>query len=183
MATRKRRLTEADKRAAAKVKELWALYKASNPGISQEVAAARAGFTQSAFSQFLLGRVPIRLSPALKLAKLFGVAPTEIRDDLADIPYKITGSSTASGLVAREPEPRALAPDALEVAQVFSRLQPQTKELMRELLFLFSAVDRHQPWLRRGRPKGESYDQFEKRHEQNMQAMIELAAARQLSRR
>ena len=54
---------------------------------------------------------------------------------------------------------------------------------MRELLFTFSAIDRFYPWLRRGRPKGESYDQFEQRHEQNMAAAIELAAARQKSKR
>lgn len=87
MPARKRKLTEADKRAAVKVRALWADYKKKNTGISQEVAAERADMTQSAFSQFVLGRVPMRMSPVLKLARLFGVPPTEIRDDLIDLPY------------------------------------------------------------------------------------------------
>ena len=46
------------------------------------------------------------------------------------------------------------------------------------MAFMFSIIDRHYPWLRRGRPKGESYDKFEERAEQNYKAEIELAAAR-----
>lgn len=182
MGTRKRKLTDADRRALAKVKDFWSDYRKKNPGISQEAAASRAGFTQSAMSQFLQGRVPIRVSPAMKFAKLFGVAPTEIRDDLAHVAY-IENTTPKATLAAREPSAEDLSPEALEVARVYSRLQPQTREQMRELLFIFSAIDKHYPWLRRGRPRGESYDQFEARHEQNMTALVELAAARQISKR
>jgi transcriptional regulator with XRE-family HTH domain len=92
MAERKRTLTDADKRAAAKVRSLWSEFQKKNPGMSQEDAAHRIGIGQSAFSQFLLGRVAIRLAPTLKFAQLFGVAPTEIRDDipgLAAVPKNI----------------------------------------------------------------------------------------------
>jgi hypothetical protein len=95
MATRKRKLTEEDMRALKRVRELWSDFKKKNPGISQDVAAARAGFGQSAFSQFLLGRVPIRLSPAIKFARLFGVQPSAIRQELAGIGIGYVPSSPA----------------------------------------------------------------------------------------
>jgi transcriptional regulator with XRE-family HTH domain len=87
MAKRKRVLTPADRRAAEKVRELWADYQKKNPGISQEVAAERADMGQSAFSQFLRGTVPMRVAPVLKFAKLFGVEPAEIRPDITRLAY------------------------------------------------------------------------------------------------
>lgn len=174
MATRKRSLTPADLRAAEKLKALWKAYQQQHPGVSQEVAAARAGMTQSAFSQFLLGRVPMRITPVVKLAKLFEVPPHAIRDDLPEMTYSRV--QNAPPLELREPGP--LSEDALEIAKVFDRLTPQTRDLVREQVFLYALVDIKYPWLRRGRPKGESYNQFERRAEQNMAATIVLESAR-----
>lgn len=103
MVQRQRILTEADKRAAAKVRALWADYQKKNPGISQDTAAAEAGMGQSAFSQFLRGAVAMRVTPVLKLAKLFGVDPSEIRDDLPDLAYSAARRMPAAA--AREPAP------------------------------------------------------------------------------
>ncbi len=176
MAARTRKVTDADKRAAAKLRELWADYKKKHPGVSQETAAGRAGMTQSAFSQFLQGSVPMRITPVVKLAKFFGVAPTAIRDDMPDMVYTSGGRTTV--LQAKEPGGERLSAGALEIARIYDQLEPQTKALIREQIFIYSVVDRSYPWLRRGRPKGESYDAFEKRHEQNMAVKLALEAKR-----
>lgn len=97
-------LTAADERAAAKVRNLWEDFRKKNPGISQEEAALRADMSQSAFSQFLLGRVPMRVKPVIKLANLFGVSPTEIRDDLPELVY--AARTNVTRLDAREPGQR-----------------------------------------------------------------------------
>lgn len=168
---RRRNLTDADRRAAARVNELWKEYKSKHPGITQEIAADKAGFTQSAFSQFLKGRVPIRISPAQKFARLFGVAPTEIRPDLVHAAYTL-GEATA--LTAREGPP--LSEEAIEIARVFEGAQPQTRDMIRDVVYMFAFVDKRYPWMRRGRPKGESYTNYEKRMVQNISAQVLLEA-------
>lgn len=175
MASRTRKLTDADRRAAAKLRTLWADFKKKNPGISQETAAGRAGMTQSALSQFLLGTVPMRITPVLKLAKLLGVPPTDIRDDLGDMPY----AHTPPAATLKVEEPRLASAAAMEIARIFDSLEPQTQNLIREQIYIYSVLDHSYPWLRRGRPKGESYDQYERRHEQNMAAKLALEAKRQ----
>lgn len=116
MGARKRTLTDADRRALARVREFWQDYTKENPGVSQEIAASRAGFTQSAFSQFLLGRVPIGVSPAMKFAKLFGISPMAIREDLAELTYAVPRGATA-------PSPAdGLSNEALEIARAWDRL-------------------------------------------------------------
>jgi len=150
MPARKRKLTEADKRAAAKVRALWADFQKKHPGISQESAAGRIGITQSAFSQFVLGRVPMRVDPVMKFAQLFDVAPTEIRDDLVDIRY----SSAPRTIKLTAEEPRSdLPPEALEIAELFKNLSPQTREIVRGILYMYSVVDKNYPSLRAGQPE------------------------------
>jgi transcriptional regulator with XRE-family HTH domain len=160
-------MTEADRRAAAKARELWADFQKKNPGISQETAAERAGMGQSAFSQFLLGRVPMRITPVLKFAKLFGVAPTEIRDDLGDLPYS-SGREIAP-IKASEPPP-GISAEALEIARAFDQMQPQAREYIREQVFIYTVVDKSMPWLRHGKPIGSSYSEFERWHQENIEA-------------
>lgn len=133
MPARKRKFTDADWRAHAKVSALWADFQKKHPRITQEAAAHMADMTQSAFSQFALGRVPIGLSPTLKFARLFGVPPIEVRDDLPDLVYSIK-----SHRPKREP---ALGASALEIAQAFTRLQPGTRRLFRKLLLKVSALE------------------------------------------
>jgi len=73
---------------------------------------------------------------------------------------------------------RALSDEALEIARAFDLMQPQTKERVREHVFIYSVIDRSFPWLRSGKPVSGSYDQFEKWHEDNMKADLALEAAR-----
>lgn len=176
MATRRRMMSEADQLAAKRVRELWADYQKKHPGISQEVAAARANMTQSAFSQFLKGRVPMRVTPVMKMAKLFGVPPRSIRNDLGDLVYETSLPDQA--LAAMEPTLQPLTAESLEIARVFQEMTHQTQDFVRELLFHFAIIDKRYPWLRRGRPRSHTYAQFEKWHEDNRQLDLSLQAAR-----
>lgn len=100
----------------------------------------------------------------------------------------IMGISTEDYLVrageapptAREPsaEYRGLSDEALEIARAFDRMGPQTKERVREHVFMYSIVDRSFPWLRTGKPMSDNYSKFEKWHEENMAANLALEAAR-----
>jgi transcriptional regulator with XRE-family HTH domain len=177
MGTRKRTLTAADKRALAKVRELWAEFQKKNPGITQEAAAERAGMGQSAFSQFLLGTVPMRVTPVLKFAKLFDVDPRTIRDDLVEL-AAYTPATPSKALEVREPDISDVSEEALEIARAFDKMQPQTKERVREHVFMYSVIDKSFPWLRTGRPVSDNYGKFEKWHVDNMQAQLALEAAR-----
>lgn len=120
MARRQRTLTEADKRAAALVRALWAEYQTKNPGISQEAAAGRAGMTQSAFSQFLRGTVPMRVTPVIKFANLFGVDAREIRDDLSEVVYRAARETSVQ--TAREPAMEYRAAEQTHGRRVAERL-------------------------------------------------------------
>lgn len=176
MPARRRTMTAADRLAAERVRELWKEYKKKNPGVSQETAAETAGMGQSAFSQFLVGRVPMRVSPIRKFAKLFGVTPASIRDDLADLPYERSRKTTS----LNAEEPGQLSAEALQYAKLFSTLTPQTREFLREQLFIYSLIDKKYPWLRRGRPKGESYDQFEQSAVHNNELRLEMEVQRRV---
>jgi transcriptional regulator with XRE-family HTH domain len=123
MKKRDRVLTDADERALEKVRKLWAEYQKKHPDTSQEKAAHEAGMGQSAFSQFLRGAVPMRVSPVFKFAKLFGVKPTEIRPDLAQL-----AEAGAQVRAVQEPEAvYSVTPEALEVAKVFDRLNAEAR--------------------------------------------------------
>lgn len=71
-----------------------------------------------------------------------------------------------------------VTPEALEIARAFDRMQPQTQERARELVFLLSIIDRSFPWLRTGKPVSEQYGKFEKWHEENMATQLALEAER-----
>lgn len=81
---------------------------------------------------------------------------------------------------ARQESPRYIAhsPDALQVAAAWSRLSPEHQAWARELIYILSTVDSRFPWLRRGRPKGETYEQYERNMEQNYHATVVKAAER-----
>lgn len=85
---------------------------------------------------------------------------------------------------AKQPEAAyaALSTEAREVALAWSRLSLELQGWLREIIFMLATVEKKYPWLRRGRPKGESYDQYERRVEQNFEAMVQLAADREKKR-
>lgn len=176
MVKRHRNITDADRRAAEKVRDLWLSYQKSNPGVSQERAAALAGMGQSAFSQFLRGTVPMRVAPVLKFAKLFGVDPREIRADIGELAVQAARENPAA-LEAREPAAAyGVSDEALEIAKAFDKLQPQSRVFIREQVFIYAVIDRSFPWLRHGRPVSKEYDKFEKKHVENIAAQRDLHA-------
>ena len=138
MKNRERVLTDADHRALDKVRKLWAEYQKKHPGVSQDEAAHLAGMGQSAFSQFIRGAVPMRVSPVLKFAKLFGVPATEIRPDIAELAQAGAPGAT----VAREPSAEySVTPEALEVAKVFDRLDAEARQHVKTQVRLL--LERH----------------------------------------
>jgi transcriptional regulator with XRE-family HTH domain len=175
MSSRKRTLTDADKKAAAKVRALWADFQKKNPGISQDAAAARAGMGQSAFSQFLRGTVPMRVAPVLKFAKLFDVEPVEIRPDIGTLAYGAARPAKPT-YVAEAIRPYGVSDEAMAIARAFDELQPQSREFIREQVFIYTVIDKSFPWLRRGRPVGTSYEQFEKWHKENIERALKTGA-------
>lgn len=85
------------------------------------------------------------------------------------------GAKHANGHVARqEPAAYALTDEAREIALAWARLSPDTRVMMRDILFMLSLAERRFPWLRRGRPGGETYDQWEERQERAFKQMNDL---------
>lgn len=69
-----------------------------------------------------------------------------------------------------------LSPEAIEIARAFDRMEPQTQAQIRQHVFIYSIIDRSFPWLRIGRPVAASYGQFEKWHEDNLEANLTVKA-------
>lgn len=79
-------LTENDKIAAENLRRHWAdyqeIYKARyHKKVTQEMIAGDLGMTQSAVSQFILGKTPLSRGATIKFSRLFGIHPAEIHPD------------------------------------------------------------------------------------------------------
>lgn len=90
------------------------------------------------------------------------------------------GEMRSPGLAVREPDPAGygINGEAREVALAWQKLSPETRGVMRDVIFMLASGERRFPWLRRGRPVGETYAQWEHRQEQNFSAMVELERRR-----
>ena len=163
-----RNITTKDREAASKLRALWNDFKKKNPGVSQETAGAKIGYTQAAFSQYLQCKIALGTDAVLKFAGLLGVTPGAIRSDLASAPI-------SSAHKAEEPAPAyGLAPEALEIARAWSALPAHRRQCVRESIFFEAAVSSLYPWLTVGRPGTKSYDEFEER----LQKGVKLHAKR-----
>ena len=58
-----------------------------------------------------------------------------------------------------------LPPDAVEIARVWMKLPRDRRQWFRDLMCLEAVVANHYPWLVFGRPKSESYTEYERRIE------------------
>lgn len=83
--SRKAKPTPADQLAAEKLRRLWNEFQRANPGVTQEDAADKMGFTQGALSQYLKGSLPIRARAVLRFSQYLGCEPRDIRDDLPEL--------------------------------------------------------------------------------------------------
>ena len=80
----KRRITEADVRASAKLRTLWEERRAQF-GNQGDFAETALDVNQSAFSQMLNGKMAIPCEVLLKLAKAFGVHAGDIKPEMAPL--------------------------------------------------------------------------------------------------
>lgn len=85
----KRLFTAEDRAAHIKLKSLWEV-KRKPLGLTQENVMEALDMNQSAVSQYLNGKIPLRLAAALKFARVLKVKPTEIRPDLAEITSEVS---------------------------------------------------------------------------------------------
>ena len=76
----RRTLTPEEKACADRAKSLW-LVKMRRERLTQADAAAKLGFSVSAFSQYINGVIPLNTDVTAALAKYFGVSPRDINPD------------------------------------------------------------------------------------------------------
>ncbi|HBH7051314.1 TPA: helix-turn-helix domain-containing protein [Morganella morganii] len=80
-----RKISEADKAAALKLREIWEA-KREALGLTQEKAADALGFnTQAAVSQYLNARTALNTDTILKFSALLNVQPEEINPDIGPL--------------------------------------------------------------------------------------------------
>lgn len=72
------------------------------------------------------------------------------------------GQAQAAHDIAAEPY---MSEEAREIAQIWSNLPDERRQWFRDLMVLEAVVSKHYPWLMFGRPKAESYREYEKRVE------------------
>lgn len=114
------------------------------------LAKAIPGMKQPTIYRILSGESKDPKTPTLKrIADYFRVSIDDLRGD-GDI-GAITGRFTA------------LSPEAMEILAVWERLPADRQQAYKDFLFFEVFATEQMPWLRRGRPVKESYDQFEAR--------------------
>lgn len=136
-----------------------------NAGLSQVALASAIGITQQSVQYLENPAKNAQGSKHLaKIARTCGVT----------IEWLETGRGRMVALPQAE-QPSAeynfLTPEAQQVGAAWMKLSPEAQAWMRDLIFLLAASERNYPWLRRGRPRSETYDQYERRMEQNFAAL------------
>lgn len=111
---------------ARRLRDLWAVKK-DQLGLTQTTVAETCGWTQGAFSQFLLGRVPLSADAAGKLARVLKVAPQEIMPSIVEDAGALLG----------------LSPAAVVLAQQIERLSPANRTRVEEFVRSLSEVKVH----------------------------------------
>jgi transcriptional regulator with XRE-family HTH domain len=77
---------------------------------------------------------------------------------------------------ARQTAAQYVSDEALAIARAFDQMQPQSREFIREQVFIYTIIDQSFPWLRRGRPVGTSYEDFERWHQENIAQVMRKGA-------
>lgn len=92
---RKAKPTQADIRAAKKLREVWT-QRARERGLTQDVMAERMDISQGAVSQYLNGKIPMNFRVLAEFCEALGIETTDIRTDLPEQRYTIRKVSEAS---------------------------------------------------------------------------------------
>lgn len=120
--SRRRNITEADRRAAAKLKEIWLREqdrrKNTPQKFTQESAGLDMGWGQSAVSQYLQCHISLGVVATLKFARYLGCKPTDIRSDLAELGIE-PGQLSIEAIQLAIHWQENLPPDARQVASNF----------------------------------------------------------------
>jgi len=84
---RKARPTEADIKAAEKLRKLWNATPLGQRPTQEQLAAQwpDGGVTQGAISQYLKGRIPLNAQAVMRFADALRIHPLKIRDDLPEL--------------------------------------------------------------------------------------------------
>lgn len=64
--------------------------------------------------------------------------------------------------------------DARELALVWQALSTDTRTMVRDIVFILSLAERQFPWLRRGKPSGETYNEWERRQLRAFETMVKM---------
>lgn len=95
----RRKLTKSELEDAGRLKSVYEAYKQDKlpEKVTQELVAFECGFkTQSAFSQYVNGKIPLNLDVLLIFSRFFGVNPEKISPELAAVlPYESADTATA----------------------------------------------------------------------------------------
>lgn len=119
--------------------------------VSQYALAKKTGVPQPTINRILKGGSADPRSETVRpLADFFNISPEELRGtskDWRDSTEKFT----------------ALSPDAMEILGAFARLPAERQQAFKDTLFLEVFAIEQMPWLKRGRPVKESYNEYERR--------------------
>lgn len=81
---KRRPLTAKELEIAARAKSIWEAKK-KEEGLTQDDANSVLGWSQSAFGQYINGKIPFNLDALIKVAKYLGVPVARIDPDVHDI--------------------------------------------------------------------------------------------------
>ena len=133
-------------------------------GLTQEQLAARANdlgqrrVSQASISALI--KLDSKSSEALfQLARALRVNPEWLQD----------GDPVESGLDREAWSPgNHSSPESKDIAIAWQKLPAERRQAFRDQIFLEAIIATQYPWLIRGRPAGESYDQFERAMERDI---------------
>lgn len=134
--SKKAKPTEADRRAARRIKTLWlAIPRDRRPTQDQMVERWGEGGSQSLISQYMNGHIPLNLRAVLFFARELNVDPHEIYPDLPGLDA-VTGQ-----LPSRLAEPAAPYPDEMhEVDRQWASYSLEQKRRILEIVKLAGVI-------------------------------------------
>jgi transcriptional regulator with XRE-family HTH domain len=132
-------------------------------GVDVGPLAKAAGVSREMARRYTQGSAVPDVDRMKKIADWLEVRVTWLRD----------GEGTADESTAphgvRETGAQPYMPEeALEIARVWMKLPKERREWFRDLMCLEAVVANHYPWLMFGRPRSESYRDYERRVERDL---------------
>jgi transcriptional regulator with XRE-family HTH domain len=125
---KRRELTPHEKACAARARALW-LIKKEKDGLSQMAAGHALGISDSAFNQYIKGKIPLNTDMVARLAAFFGVSARDIdplwlqnggetlESELLDLLSRADRAELLTGI--KEAADRMPPADALKIARLF----------------------------------------------------------------